>query len=236
MSRKRKKNIHIKPVIGIYCEGESEEQYFKMLCQKYNAGNIHPQQIKVKALGESGQRLIDAAVKKGRYLHQSKIYVAFDRDEKTDEELRACQRLAKKYDVTILFSSVCFEIWVLMHFELVMRAYTRRDLFDKLSGPQYFNQDYRRFKGLPYRHFLYDRVGSAIKNAQKLYVRNHEMTTDDPYTNIHLSLGEIYSQKTFWPKKQPSSNYSKMTAFLFFNVKGYSLSSLLLPALGSLTW
>lgn len=197
MARKRRRNAHIKPVIGIYCEGESEEQYFKMLCQKYNAGNIHAQRIKVDSLGESGEKLIDAAANKGKYLHQSKIYVVFDRDEKTNDELKICQRLAKKHGITILFSSICFEIWILMHFELVMRTYTRRQLFDKLSGPQYFNQDYRRFKGLSYRRFIYDQVGNAITNAQKLYAKNYDMTTDDPYTNIHLSLGEIFNRKVF---------------------------------------
>lgn len=197
MTRKRKKNVHIKPAIGIYCEGQSEEQYFKMLCQKYNAGNVHAQRIKVDALGESGKKLIIEAAKKGKYLRQSRIYVVFDRDEKTDDELRACQILAKKKSVMILFSSVCFEIWILMHFELVMRAYTRKQLFTKLSGPNYFGQDYVTFKGSSYRQFIYDQVGFAIKNAERLYAKNHEMTTDDPYTDIHLALRGIFSREVF---------------------------------------
>ena len=197
MTRKRKKNVHIKPTIGIYCEGQSEEQYFKMLCQKYNAGNVHAQRIKVDALGESGKKLIVEAAKKGRYFHQNHIYVVFDRDEKTDEELWACQKLAKKQNVTILFSSICFEIWILMHFESVMRAYTRKQLFTKLSGPNYFDQDYIAFKGSSYRRFIYDRVGFAIKNAKRLYARNHEMATNNPYTDIHLALGRIFNRKIF---------------------------------------
>ena len=37
-------------IIGIYCEGKSEEQYFKMLSQKYNARNVHSQKLNIKSL------------------------------------------------------------------------------------------------------------------------------------------------------------------------------------------
>lgn len=197
MTRKRKKNVHTKPTIGIYCEGQSEEKYFKMLCQKYNAGNVHAQRIRIDTLGESGRRLITAAAKKGKYSHQSQVYVIFDRDEKTDSELQLCQKLAKQYNVTILFSSICFEIWILMHFEPVMRAYTRRELFEKLSGPNYFNQNYLAFKGSSYREFLYDEVGTAVQNAKNLYTKNHKMSVDDPYTDVHLALAKIFKTNVF---------------------------------------
>lgn len=194
MGRKRKSNIRLKPVIGIYCEGESEKQYFDMLCQKYNAGNIHTQRIKISvdAVGKSGKRLIETAKKKGEYRHQSQIYVVFDRDDKTNSELQACRKLAKEYNVEILFSSICFEIWILMHFEPVMREYTKEQLFRKLSGSDFFKQDYVRFKGSSYRQFIFDKVNNAMNNANKLYDINNDMINDNPYTDVHLGTKKLF--------------------------------------------
>lgn len=63
MTRKRKSKVHLKPEIGIYCEGESEKQYFTMLNQKYRASNIKTKRVKIDSIGESGIRLIEAARK-----------------------------------------------------------------------------------------------------------------------------------------------------------------------------
>lgn len=198
MSRKRKKNLQPKPEIGIYCEGDSEKKYFLMLNQKYNASNIKARRIKVTSVSKSGVRLIKEAKKKGDYYHQHDIYVVFDRDDKSNDELLKCKQEAKKRNVKILFSSVCFEIWILMHFEKVMRSYTRRDLFTKLSGEHYFGTDYNRFKGSSYREFIYDKVNQAIGNASVLYSEHNDMVKDDPYTNIHRELENIYGKREVW--------------------------------------
>lgn len=198
MARKRKSKVHLKPEIGIYCEGESEKQYFTMLNQKYRASNIKTKRVKIDSIGESGIRLIEAARKKADYLHQEQVYAVFDRDEKTNDELLRCKKLAKKLKVKILFSSICFEIWILLHFENVMRDYTREELFTKLSGEKYFGSDYTRFKGSSYRQFLFDRVQIAINNAGTLYGKHNDMIKDSPYTNIYSELENIYGKRDVW--------------------------------------
>lgn len=197
MARKRRRNLHLKPKIGVYCEGKSEEQYLKMLIQKYNAGNVHAQHIKVDSLGESGERLIIAAYKKGMYNKQSQIYVVFDRDDKNNHDLRKCQQVAKSHQVKILLSSICFEIWILMHFEPVMKSYQRDHLFDKLSGSKYFNQDYRNFKGSSYKQYLFDNVDKAMHNADELYAQNSNMISDNPYTNFHNGIRQLFPRKMY---------------------------------------
>lgn len=59
-------------IIGIYCEGKSEEQYFKMLSQKYNARNVHSQKLNIKSLGESGEKIITEAKLKGKIIMRVK--------------------------------------------------------------------------------------------------------------------------------------------------------------------
>lgn len=90
MARRRKNNIHLKPVIGIYCEGESEKSYFTMLRQKYNASNIHTERVKIEAMAESGERIIDAAWRKGRRLRQDQIYVEDVKNWRREKMLRSC--------------------------------------------------------------------------------------------------------------------------------------------------
>ena len=201
MGRKSKK-LSARPAIGIYCEGESEVQYFTMLSQKYNKKNVRSQKLTIKPLKKSGKKLIEAANLQKQANKQVKAYVIFDRDtEYIDKEhirkLKECEKLAKKYNITILFSSINFEIWILMHYESVMRSYTKRELYEKLSGKNYFNRDYKKFKGSSYHPYLFDKVNNAIVNAANLYKRHDEIEKDDPYKNIHLYLKEIFNIDVF---------------------------------------
>lgn len=175
MRKKRKpKELSLQQSIYIFCEGETEENYFRMLKQKYHRTEIS--------------------------IARPKIYVVFDRDDHGLQEISECRKLAKKNNIEILFSSICFEIWILMHFEPVFKSYSRPALFQKLSGPQYFAQNYKDFKGadvLHMRKFLYDRIKTAKENADALYLRKNNLLTDDPFTNINCYLGEIFHTDQF---------------------------------------
>lgn len=193
MGRKRNK-VKSNPIIGILCEGESEKQYFTMLKQKYRLANI---KIKVVAADLSSRSLVEKAIKFSKYNHLDKTYVAFDRDEHSKAELIECDKLAQKNGITIMFSSIDFEIWILMHFESVTRSYTRDELVQKLSKTSYFNQDYSRFKGNSYREYIFDKVQNAVDHADKLYQKNYDWINDDPFTNIQLYLPEIFKRDNF---------------------------------------
>ena len=193
MGRKRNK-VKSNQIICILCEGESEKQYFTMLKQKYRLANI---KIKVVAADLSGRSLVEKAIKFSKYNHLDKTYVAFDRDEHSKAELRECDTLAQKNGIAIMFSSIDFEIWILMHFEPVTRSYTRDELVQKLSKTAYFNQDYSRFKGNSYREYIFDKVQNAVDHADKLYQKNYDWINDDPFTNIQLYLPEIFKRDNF---------------------------------------
>lgn len=193
MGRKSRR-LKFNSTIGIFCEGESEKQYFTMLKQKYRTANV---QIKILAADLSGKSLVNKAIQTSRYNKWQVCYVVFDRDEHSKDELKACSVLAKKYNIKIIFSSIDFEIWILMHFERVARAYTRKELVTKLSGKKYFDQDYSRFKGNSYRQYLFDSVQTAIDNAKWLYKDHHDWINDDPFTNIHIYLRKIFRTESF---------------------------------------
>lgn len=205
MSRGRKKGQgkkikETKPTIALYCEGESEVNYFKMLMRKYRAGNVaaHGLNVKIKAMGgRKGTKLVNAVKKQlthGKKVNAEEVYLVFDRDDLTVADIRDCQMQARENKFKIIFSSINFEIWILLHFETVQRSYTKAELYKRLSDDRHFNQDYKRFKGSNYDQYLVDKVGAAMSNAQQLNGKPSQLATSDPFTNVHLYLKDIFGR------------------------------------------
>lgn len=205
MSRGRKRGQgkklkEIKPTIAIFCEGESEVNYFKMLVRKYRAGNVatHGLSITIKSLGgRKGTNLISAVHKQlthGKRINAEAVYLVFDRDDLTVEEIRNCQIQAQANGFSVIFSSINFEIWILLHFEAFRRSYTKDELYKRLSDDEHFAQDYKRFKGSDYDQYLVDKVATAIENARQLNISVDELATSDPFTNVHLYIESIFGR------------------------------------------
>lgn len=204
MRKRKSKKLDLRPIIRIYCEGKTEENYFNMLKQKYHQSNVSVNSrysIKVKSMARSGMALLHDVLEDPKLNKQDKIYLVFDHDEHTPQELLECFDQAKKsrYDITILFSNICFEVWILMHFEPVTAAYTRKQLFAKLSGKKYFNEEYSRNKGQKI-NILRDRISTAVKNANRISSPSDESTKiikKDPYTNVNLYLKDIFQTEQY---------------------------------------
>lgn len=201
MGRKRK-GISYKKIIAIYCEGESEKCYLEMLKRKYHSSNVHTEKINISEEGLGGLSLLKKALQKSKRLSKGqkadKVYVVFDRDSIKRDELVQCQSFAKKNEITIIFSSINIEIWILMHFQSVNRSYSAKELNRILSGKDFFNTDYAEFKGNPYDDVLFDRVKTAMLNAESLQKRNSgDWLERDPYTNINKYIPEIFDTEIF---------------------------------------
>lgn len=198
MRKRKSKNLDLRPTVRIYCEGQTEENYFNMLRQKYHQFSVSVKRppIKVKSMARSGKALLHDVLADPKLSKQDKVYLVFDHDEHSKQELLECfdQARKSKYDIKILFSNICFEVWILMHFEPVTAAFSRPQLFSKLSGKQYFNEEYSKNKGQKI-DILRDRVSTAVKNANRISSPTDQPTQiikKDPYTNINLYLKEIF--------------------------------------------
>jgi len=191
---KGQKNYH--KTIDIFVEGESELQYLKMLQRKYGASNI----LRIKQLsGKKGPALVSAV--KGQLSNNSRmraeeVYLMFDRDDLTVDEIKTAERQAKMAGYQMIFSSIDFEVFILLHFKAFSRSYTRPELMQILSGAKYFNQDYKRFKGSEYDKYLIDKVATAVKNAKALNKNNPgNLATTDPYLNIQEYIRPIFGRE-----------------------------------------
>jgi len=195
--RRSRKNIPEQKIIGIFCEGESELQYFNMLKRKYHSANVGAHRIKIRQFhGKKGIDLIRTAIAQRKAIKDiDETYVAFDCDDMSNQDIQNSVNLAEKKNIHIIFSRTNFEIWILMHFEQVNKVYTKDQLNTKLSDAKHFNlknTSYGHFKGNEYSPMLEDKVKIAVENAETLYLRNNNIVQDEPFTNVQNSLIPIF--------------------------------------------
>lgn len=110
------KQLEEKTTVLIICEGQkTEPNYFNKLKEKYHLSNI----IILKNTKPSPSSVVRVAMEKQReYKLDAKnsiIYCVFDRDEHKDIDNALDMIKAKSFNA--ILSSVCFEIWYLLHFE-----------------------------------------------------------------------------------------------------------------------
>lgn len=190
MTRK-KKNLPVKKKKVIYCEGDSEEAYFKMLKRKYHGGKL----IKIKCIGEGADGCVRFAINDTEN-GVSKKYVVCDVDDHTNQDIDSLLRMGKKHKINILFSNVCFEVWVLSHYELLSSDVNleRGELYRRLENHMNI-ENYIKFKGNKYDDYLYDKVQIAARNIDLLRTKivGDNPQYNNPYTSISGNrLKEIF--------------------------------------------
>ena len=142
----------------------------------------------------------EAKKSKGDY---NEIWVVFDRDRERDNENQQAMELAKKSKINVVFSSISFEHWLILHFEKNKFAFERSDcesrsttknpIFCSCNGlicaTTYLKKHYPDFKKA--RLLLYDDLqdknNKALENSA--WLRNQQQNFSDihlnnPYTDV----------------------------------------------------
>ena len=186
--RKKNKRRQLLPKFLILCEGaKTERQYFNNYISDNGYGKNRLITVKVIDTEKNTARELVKEGIKLKELKDDKIWVVFDKDGYTKHA--EAFSLAERKDINIAFSSICFETWVLMHFEYTTAAFLNyNDLFKKklkLHLPEYDKGDsglYNKIK---------DRMLTAIQNSEKLNIYVKEGVPNgtpdyelNPYTNI----------------------------------------------------
>lgn len=198
--RRTSKNLPEQKIIGIFCEGASELQYFKMLQRKYEKSNVGAHKLNIKQLkGKKGISIITAATAQRYSIPDlDEVYVVFDCDDLTKNDIQQSMSMARKRNIQIIFSNINFEIWILMRFEPVSRIFTKKELNRKLADSKHFNlgrNTYDHFKGSEYGPFLEDKVKIAVANGKNLYRSNNDMVNSQPYTNVQEFIKPIFGRE-----------------------------------------
>ena len=198
------------PKFHIYCEGEKTEPNY---LNGY-IGNMYPGNVRLKIIEivptkkNTPKQLVDEAVadKKSKYPNGDIFWVVYDRESKhkySDKLHMEAYQKAKSNNVYIGFSNVCFELWLLLHFQDTCAPYSCCDDLIKNSNlhaeckkiglSNYSKGDKYIFNKID------DHIGKARERAEKM---NREMLASadpskvlpyhlNPYTDVHKLLDAI---------------------------------------------
>jgi RloB-like protein len=194
--------------IRLFCEGKkTEPNYFN---DYFKAKGFHQPNMASKPKDNSPKGVAKAA--KEAYIHAKKelkipedrifIWAIFDRDGHAG--IPEAIAWLRGTPIGIAFSSICFEYWILLHYENTSRAFLNCD--EVIS---YIHQNHDKDYGKSNDHYtrLKDKIPNAISSAQQL-ARNQSLYatrpdsilngrndsncpdspnyTLNPYTDVHL--------------------------------------------------
>jgi len=154
------------------CEGETEVAYFKSYIVHNNQGRrfkavrvevIKPKKFTPFALFEEAKKRMNA--EKGRKgLPYESVWIVFDKDQHPD--IPKTFKEAHKADINIAFSVMCFEYWVLLHFEHTARAFQNcAEIVSRIKNKHYPNYQKANEN---FFNKVKDNVASAISRAEKV--------------------------------------------------------------------
>lgn len=199
----RKKNVQraVAPVLHIFCEGSATEpnyleRYKDLFCKNKAAIQIE------KNDKTTPIQLVEIAVQMKNSVQSrpdDEFWVVYDREslvrtpEKTHKEARD---RAQKNGIHIALSNVCFEVWMLMHFQATCAACnTCDDLISRDDFKKWFPK-YEKGSGCTLTR---EQIETARKNAPRMNARTiagADRSWDvpskwNPYTNVYELLNAI---------------------------------------------
>lgn len=200
MAKRPKNNFktrELKSKILILCEGKTEENYFTAMKEDFRL----PKTIGVSVLQSNKvdcKGVVEEAIKKAKREGIEKIFVVFDHDNqpKRDEAFK----LAIDKNITVIFSSICFEFWYLLHFKNSTKAFASEAELEKELKKYAGMENYEKNN---FKHYfiLKDKLIVAKSNAENVrlsVVANNygvEVFNLNPFTNVDELVLFLESQK-----------------------------------------
>lgn len=192
----------------IFCEGaKTEPLYLSSYIEEF-AKNKSKVIFIPPTRKNTPVQLVDEAVEKKNSrdsVDGDEFWVVYDRESITKyprAKHKEAWDKAKKNGINVAISNVCFEFWVLLHFEEVTQPYSSYlDLMNNSSLKA-------RLKSVGIKNYdkgsdeLYFKIGKGVANARKRAVRvnksiensspnGHEEYDYSPYTKVHQLLDAI---------------------------------------------
>jgi hypothetical protein len=194
MARRKSRNIPIKSKLYILAEGETEVEYFEQLCRfesiKRNFAGIEidiyqPHNHSPLGIVQEAKRRLHSQ-SKHTTLPSDTAWCIFDKDGHAN--IAQAFDEAHKHNIRLAFSSICFEFWIVLHFEFTTRPFLNCDeatYFITKSNhlPRYKKADKNQIAE------LLNHIKTACTHAWQLEEHQGVETTKPyeraVYTNVH---------------------------------------------------
>lgn len=199
----------VKPVLHILCEGEkTEPNYLSSYIEAYCQANRRLQVIKIeKTKANTPVTLVNAAIKeKGKVPDGDVFWVVYDREsqQKHSDKLHAdAYEKAQQKDIKLAISNVCFELWLLLHFQDSAAPYSSYDDLIKNSPLRAECKkrdlaDYAKGNKQLFSELSQAEIAQARRRAEKINQASQATATSpqrpyqlNPYTDVHKLLAAI---------------------------------------------
>lgn len=180
-------------------DGDTEERYFKNILQRYNMSakdvkKVSPSGGQAVSSGMSEARSFETAMRK----QYSNYYIIIDRDYLSRDEFERIRREAnQRQDVTLIFSNVSFEVWLLAHYQRMTsrpvdadadNARYRRELSNCLDEPYKKGYSVQLDKIISSAE---DPIDTAFNNTSAI----QELSYDNQCTNVGPFLRRLVANR-----------------------------------------
>ena len=203
MRRRDKKLIRgVRPVLHIFCEGSKTEpnyieHYKNLFCLGKTASIVVEKTDKTTPV-----QLVEEAVtlkNSSGSCKTDEFWVVYDRESpvKYDEKLhQKAREIAKKNGINVALSNVCFEVWLLLHYQSTCAAC---NTCDELIRRKDFKSHFPSYeKGsecqMSEEDIMMARKNAIFLNKQTIDAANenwNEPSMWNPYTDMHKLLDAI---------------------------------------------
>lgn len=131
------------------------------------------------------------------------IWIVLDRNGHVN--IDKALNTAEANQIQVALSVICFEYWVLLHFEQTTKSFSNSDDIISYIKKKHF-KNYQKSNSC--YEDLKDKITSAIKNGYWLDkqlqndfargIKNYEMSA---YTNVHWLVEKLINPNSYWLKK-----------------------------------
>jgi hypothetical protein len=194
--RKKPGTRAIEKRLYILCEGAKDKSEYSYLNSFLKTCTFSGEKVEIKLVDtkkNTGRELVKEA-KKCKTISVDMAWIVYDKDGYTLHS--ETFDMAKSNNINIAFSSICFEYWILLHFEYTTKPFEKcDDVVKYLIQRKYLN--YSK-SSLTTFDEVKQNLDNAIKNAKQ--IREHQIAGNpprtpiyefNPYTNMDELLEEI---------------------------------------------
>lgn len=181
----------------LYFEAFKKDEKLKRDLASVSIEVVHPKDHSpVGLVTEANQKKLKAKRERNPY---NEIWIVLDKDYHANIDKAFNMAYANKFKIAL--SVICFEYWVLLHFEKTCKAFTKCD--DIISYiREYHFSDYLKSESVYVD--LKDKVNGAIKNGEWIVKQNQndidrgsKLYELAAYTDVHILVERLIKPKEF---------------------------------------
>ncbi|TAK36457.1 MAG: RloB domain-containing protein [Chloroflexota bacterium] len=173
----------------IVCEGkETEPNYFRRFRVPKKV-----ECVDIRGLGFNTISLVDEAIRLKSKEKYDQVWCVLDRDSFPPQQFNAAIERAQAHNIKVAYSNEAFELWFILHFELLQTGIPRADYGVKLT--RYLGRRYEKSDEDIYDD-LQSHQSDAVRNARRLLDQypSPNPEQDNPSTTVHLLVEELNKQ------------------------------------------